>query len=77
LPATDAHRTAMKAIILLIFLGILASLGSALVHLVRDERRTDGMVRALSWRIGLSVMLFILLLLAWRAGLISPHEVGG
>jgi len=67
----------MKAIILLIFLGILASLGSALLHLVRDEQRTDGMVRALSWRIGLSVMLFILLLLAWRAGLITPHELGG
>ena len=67
----------MKAIILLIFLGIVASLGSALVHLVRDEQRTDGMVRALSWRIGLSVMLFILLLLAWRAGLITPHELGG
>ena len=67
----------MNAIILLIFLGILVSLGSALVQLVRDDRGTDGMVRALSWRIGLSVMLFILLLLAWRAGLIAPHEVGG
>ena len=67
----------MKAIILLIFLGILVSLGSALVQLVRDDRGTDGMVRALSWRIGLSVMLFILLLLAWRAGLITPHELGG
>ena len=67
----------MKAIILLIFLGILFSLGSALVQLVRDDRGTDGMVRALSWRIGLSVVLFILLLLAWRAGLITPHEVGG
>ena len=67
----------MKAIILLIFLGILVSLGSALVQLVRDDRGTDGMVRALSWRIGLSVVMFILLLLAWRAGLIAPHEVGG
>lgn len=67
----------MKAFILLIFLGILASLGSALVHLVRDDRRTDGMVRALSWRIGLSVALFLLLLLAWRTGMISPHDVGG
>ena len=67
----------MKAIILLIFLGILVSLGSALVQLVRDNRGTDGMVRALSWRIGLSVMLFILLLLAWCAGLIAPHELGG
>jgi hypothetical protein len=67
----------MKILILLVFLGILASLGSALVHLVRGDRQTDGMVRALSWRIGLSVLLFIVLLLAWRAGLISPHDVGG
>ena len=72
----------MKAIILLIFLGILVSLGSALVQLVRDDRGTDGMVRALSWRIGLSVVLFILLLLLrlLRAG--QPrrgrsHRTGG
>ncbi|MFO1405963.1 MAG: twin transmembrane helix small protein [Steroidobacteraceae bacterium] len=67
----------MKFFILLVFLGILASLGSALVALVRDDGQSGRMVRALSWRIGLSVVLFILLLLAWRAGMIAPHDIGG
>jgi hypothetical protein len=33
------------------------------------------MARALTWRIGLSVVLFLLLMLAWHFGLISPHDV--
>jgi hypothetical protein len=31
------------------------------------------MVRALAIRVALSIALFILLLIAWRAGLIVPH----
>jgi hypothetical protein len=34
------------------------------------------MARALTLRVGLSVALFLLLMLAWRAGLIEPHGVG-
>jgi len=33
------------------------------------------MVRALTWRIGLSVALFVLLMLAWYFGLIAPHGI--
>lgn len=61
------------AVIVLIFLGILASLGSALVHLVRgrgDSRRT---AKALTIRIGMSAALFALLFLLYAAGLIRPH----
>lgn len=68
----------MKAFIVLVLVGIVASLGSALYHLMTDR---DGdsrrMVRALTVRIGLSVALFILLFVAWWAGLIQPHGVGG
>ena len=32
---------------------------------------------ALTIRIGLSVALFLLLMIAWYAGLISPHGLGG
>jgi hypothetical protein len=35
------------------------------------------MLRALTWRIGLSVALFLLLLLAWRMGYIRPHGLQG
>ena len=33
------------------------------------------MVRALTVRIALSVLLFMLLFVAWRAGLIEPHGI--
>ena len=61
---------------LLILAGLLAivlSLGSALVHLVRDKGESDKMARALTIRIGLSILLFVLLLVAWRLGWIQPH----
>jgi hypothetical protein len=54
---------------------IVAALGSALVHLVRGAGDSRRMVRALTWRIGLSVALFILLMIAWYTGLIAPHGV--
>jgi cytochrome bd-type quinol oxidase subunit 2 len=63
-----------KLVVLVIFLGIVASLGSALFHLVTDRKgETRNMVRALTWRIGLSVALFILLFVAYAAGWVQPH----
>jgi len=62
---------------LLILAGLLAivlSLGSALVHLVRNkDESSQKMARALTIRVGLSVLLFVLLLVAWRLGWIQPH----
>jgi hypothetical protein len=52
---------------------IVVSLGSALWHLVRGAGDSRRMVRALTWRIGLSIALFVFLMLAWYAGLIAPH----
>jgi hypothetical protein len=37
-----------------------------------DSRR---MARALTWRVCLSLLLFLLLMAAWYAGLISPHGI--
>jgi len=51
-------------------------MGSALFHLVNDKGQSNKMVKALSIRVGLSVALFILLLIAWSQGLIEPHGVG-
>jgi hypothetical protein len=65
----------VKLLVLLIFAGILASLGSGLFYLVRDKGGSERMVRALTVRISLSVALFLLLMLAWYAGLIQPHGV--
>lgn len=62
-------------IIVSIFIGILASLGSALVHLVRGRESSERTAKALTVRIGMSVGLFVLLFLLWWAGLIRPHGI--
>jgi putative copper export protein len=55
-------------------LAIVLSLGSALVHLVRNKDESSAkMARALTIRIGLSILLFVLLLVAWQLGWIQPH----
>ena len=55
---------------------ILISLAKALFHLT-SARPQDGakMVKALAWRIGLSVALFVLLIVAYYSGWIDPHRV--
>ena len=63
-------------IILLFFLVILYSLGSALFYLARGHRGdAKRIVKSLSWRIGLSLLLFILLFVAYGLGWISPHQI--
>lgn len=66
----------MKYVVALVFVGILASLGVALFFMLKDGRegraRSGGMARALTVRIGLSVLLFLCLLLAWKLGYIQP-----
>jgi hypothetical protein len=57
-------------------LAILVSLGSALYHLTTGKGDSGKMLRALSWRIGLSVALLALLVLAGRQGWITPHGIG-
>lgn len=63
----------MKSLVVILLLVILASLFSALVFLVRDRGTTNRTVRALTWRVGLSIGLFLLLLLAGWMGWIEPH----
>ncbi len=66
----------IKLLILLTLAAIVASLFSGLFHLVQDEGSSKRMVNALTVRIALSVLLFILLFVAWRGGLIEPHHLG-
>ncbi len=64
-----------KVIVLVIFVGILGSLASALFYMVKDKGRTDRTVKALSMRIGLSIGLFLLLFVLYALGLIEPHGI--
>lgn len=65
----------IKIAILLIFAGILLSLGSGLFYLVHDRGDSRRTLRALTLRIGLSVGLFLLLMILAATGVITPHGV--
>ena len=61
----------MRYLVLIVFIIIIASLASALVFLVRDNGDSKRMVRALALRVGLSITLFLFLLISHRMGWIS------
>ena len=71
----------MKQVLVgLAFVGIIVSLASALVLMLRgdkpgptdDPERARRMMKALATRVGLSVLLFICILVAWKLGYIQP-----
>ncbi|MCG8433194.1 MAG: twin transmembrane helix small protein [Gammaproteobacteria bacterium] len=63
----------IKLFVLIILIAILTSLGSALFYLVKDQGTSKRTVKALTFRIGLSLALFIMLLVAYATGIIQPH----
>ena len=65
----------IKILIVVTLFAIVFSLGSALFHLSRGKGDSKKMARALTIRVGLSVALFILLMLAYYNGLITPHGI--
>lgn len=70
----------MKIVILLALAAILTALASAGLLMLRkkddgESTRAAGMARALAWRVGLSVALFLFVLLAWAMGWIAPHGI--
>jgi hypothetical protein len=64
----------MRIIILFALAGILLSLGSALVYLVRDKGTTNRTVNALTVRVGISVALFLFILFSDWMGWIQPRS---
>ncbi len=65
-------------LVVLAFIAILASLGSALYFMMRgggDKPGTNHMARALAFRVGFSILLFVCILLAWKFGYIRPTGV--
>lgn len=66
----------MKLFMVLALLAILACLGTALFFMLRSGQanKSQGrrMANALAWRVGLSIALFLCILLAWQLGYIQP-----
>jgi branched-subunit amino acid transport protein AzlD len=63
-------------VIVILLAAIIYNLGAGLYFMMTDRGRTDRTVRALTRRIGLSVLLIILVIVGILAGVIKPHGVG-
>jgi hypothetical protein len=62
-----------RLIIVFILLAILASLFSGVYFMLKDRSQSTRNVKALSIRIGLSILLFALLIIAYLTGIIQPN----
>ena len=67
----------MRIVVILIFIGILGSLASALFYLMRDKGASSKTVNALTIRIGMSVVLVLFLLFSYWMGWIEATGVRG
>lgn len=69
----------MTYLVAIAFIAILASLASALFFMLKDgtdgKRKTSNMARALAFRVGFSIILFVCILLAWKLGYIQPTGI--
>lgn len=73
----------MKILVALAFAAILISLASALVYMMKGSPNTtdqaaapkSNMVRALAFRVGFSIVLFLCILVAWKMGWVQPTGI--
>ncbi|HEV7815375.1 MAG TPA: twin transmembrane helix small protein [Janthinobacterium sp.] len=65
----------MKIVIAIAFILIIGSLASALFFLMRDKGKSQRTVRALAMRVGFSVTLFVLILIAYKLGWVRPSGI--
>ena len=61
----------MKIVVIVFLILIVGSLGSALFYMVTGKGDSRKMVKALAVRVGLSITLFLILMLGFYFGLIS------
>ena len=64
-----------KLVIIAFLVVILWNLGAALYYMVVDQGRSNRTVKSLSWRIGLSVCLILLVALGLFTGVIKGHGI--
>ncbi len=59
-------------VLIVLFLIVVAALFQALFFLARDKGESKRTMKALTWRIGLSILLLVLILVLWATGLLKP-----
>jgi len=67
--------TVQKLLIIGVLIVILYNLGAGLYFMMVDKGKSNRTVRSLSWRIGLSVGLILLVILGIYTGVIKPHDI--
>lgn len=65
----------MKIIVAVAFILIIGSLASALFFLMKDKGKSNRTVGALAMRVGFSITLFVMLLVAHYLGYIEPTGI--
>jgi formate/nitrite transporter FocA (FNT family) len=73
----------MKILVAFAFLAILASLAMALVYMMKGgssdaqgaPARKGNMAKALAFRVGFSILLFVCVLISWKMGWIQPSGI--
>jgi hypothetical protein len=65
----------LKLMIIVVFVAILLSLGSGFVALMKEKPGSRRLVNSLTVRIGLSILLFVLLFVAYYTGELQPHSL--
>jgi small neutral amino acid transporter SnatA (MarC family) len=65
-----------KLIIILALIVIVWQLGAGLYYMMVDKGTTDRTVKALTWRIAVSVGLILAVMLMIYTGVIKPHDIG-
>lgn len=68
----------IKTIVILAFILIIISLGSALFHLIKHktQEQSEKTVKALTFRIALSLILFIFVFIMVATGAYKPQGIG-
>jgi len=61
-----------KIINLILLFAIIASLGLAMVSMMRDKGRGTGMVKALTYRVAIWTILLLLIVAGLYTGIITP-----
>lgn len=63
----------IKIVIIILFLLIILNMSFALFSMMKGKSNNKKTVKALTWRIALSLVLFIILVIAYLTGHIQPH----
>ena len=66
----------VKLVIVAFLVYIVYSLGPGCYYMLTDQSKSERTVRALTKRIGFSILMIVLIMLGIWGGVIKPHGIG-